>query len=321
MEIFLAAKAIQSGNLVAFPTETVYGLGANAFDAKAVANIFATKGRPADNPVIVHVSDSAMLKQVVEEVPPIAQKLMAAFWPGPLTILLKKSELVPDIVTAGSNLVAVREPNHPMALELIQASGVPIAAPSANRSGRPSPTTADFVRNEYPQADFPILDGGATQHGIESTVIDLSTENPQILRPGAITKDMIEKVLGMPISQSLFHGEVAPKSPGTKYQHYQPNCPVIAIAPERWGSDLDKSVDLEGKVGTIAWQNDWPKLHLIQVLAVVQSEEDYARQLYSILLRADELGLDYVLLPLVEDVGLGNAINDRLSRAASQIWS
>lgn len=220
-----AVDRIKTGEIVAFPTETVYGLGADAFNPEAVAKIFALKGRPADNPLIVHIDRFEALKPLVNAIPEAAEKLARAFWPGPLAIILLKNSRIPDIVTAGLNKVAVRCPNHPLALDLIRQTG-PLAAPSANKSGRPSPTSAAHVELDF-GIDFPVLDGGMCDVGIESTVLDLTTEVPIVFRPGAISAEMIESVLGKPVSvfSNSERLEIVP-SPGLKYTHYAPKAAV-----------------------------------------------------------------------------------------------
>ena len=195
-ELKRAGAVIRAGGLVAFPTETVYGLGGNALDADASRRIYAAKGRPSDNPLIVHISDFSQVYMLAEDVPETARKLADAFWPGPLTMILPKSELVPETTTGGLNTVALRMPNHPAALGLIEQAGVPIAAPSANRSGRPSPTTAAHVFEDMDGKIPMILDGGEVEIGVESTIVDLTGEAPMVLRPGYISREMLEQVLG-----------------------------------------------------------------------------------------------------------------------------
>lgn len=226
----LGGRIIRSGGLVAFPTETVYGLGANGLDGGAVAGIFEAKGRPSDNPLILHIAKKSDVKQLWRHVPDEARRLMDAFWPGPLTLIFIKSEIVPDEVTAGLDTVAVRMPEHRTALALIRAAGVPIAAPSANLSGRPSPTTAEHVLADMDGRIDMIIDGGPCRVGVESTVLTL-VGKPTILRPGGITREMLEQVIG-PVEVSpavlapLKEGETA-ASPGMKYRHYAPDCEVI----------------------------------------------------------------------------------------------
>lgn len=219
-----AAYLIQSGALVAFPTETVYGLGADALNPKAVLKIFTAKNRPADNPLIVHIADLSELSRLVADVSTLTQKIIDAFWPGPLSIVFKKSELVPDEATAGLDTVVIRFPSHPTALQLISMAGTPIAAPSANRSGNVSPTTAQHVLEELDGAIPLILDDGTIEFGLESTVIDCTSSIPTLLRPGSITKEQIEEVVG-PVNVA---GDLEkPASPGMKYKHYSPSTPVL----------------------------------------------------------------------------------------------
>lgn len=216
-------KLIQSGEVVAFPTETVYGLGADAWNPSAIKKVFEIKGRPSDNPLIIHVSELKDVYDFADEVPVAAKKMMDAFWPGPLTIVLKKKPKVLDLITAGLNTVAIRMPDHPLASELISKTG-PLVAPSANRSGKPSPTKAEHVKKDFGNA-FPVIDGGPTKVGLESTVIDLTTEMPLILRPGMIGEEELRKALDMNIKTAS--SEVSkPRSPGQKYSHYKPHASV-----------------------------------------------------------------------------------------------
>ena len=231
-----AGRVIRSGGLVAFPTETVYGLGANGLDGEAVAKIFEAKGRPADNPLILHVAKKSDVKQLWKHVPDDAKRLMDAFWPGPLTLIFVKSDAVPEEVTAGLDTVAVRMPDHKTALALIRAAGVPIAAPSANLSGRPSPTTAEHVAADMDGRIDVILDGGPCEVGVESTVLTL-VGRPTILRPGGITREMLEQVIGEvdvspAVLRPLKEGEVA-ASPGMKHRHYAPDARVV-VAEGSW---------------------------------------------------------------------------------------
>lgn len=232
-EIQKAAEIIKKGGLVAFPTETVYGLGANGLDATAAAGIYEAKGRPSDNPLILHVANEEMLPLAVKEITPLAQKLISAFCPGPITVILPKADNVPEKVTGGLQTVGVRMPNNPVARALIAASGVPIAAPSANISGRPSPTTAEMVALDLAGKIPCILDGGECHFGVESTIVDCTGEVPVILRPGAITKEMIEAVAGrVELDQALLGTKDKPKAPGMKYTHYAPNAPLTVVEGE-----------------------------------------------------------------------------------------
>ena len=254
------AKLIQAGELVAFPTETVYGLGADGLNGEAVKKIFEAKGRPADNPLIEHVAKKSDVRKLWSRIPKQAQILMDTFWPGPLTLVGPKSDSVPDEVTAGLNTVAVRMPQNKTARALITKAGVPIAAPSANRSGRPSPTTAQHVMDDLGGRIPLIIDGGACKYGVESTVLSLEG-TPTILRPGAITREMLASLIGeVQVSGSILNpmkeGEIA-ASPGMKYQHYSPNAEVVVIqgTPEKTAKRINalyREAEAEGKIAEIA---------------------------------------------------------------------
>ena len=230
-----AGEILKSGGLVAFPTETVYGLGANALDEQAAFKIYAAKGRPSDNPLIVHIAKTEDLYRIVEEVPEEAKKLAEKFWPGPLTMIFQKKEIVPYGTTGGLDTVAVRMPNHPVALKMIEAGGGYIAAPSANTSGRPSPTTAQHVADDLDGKIEMILDGGSVGIGVESTIVDLSTGVPTILRPGYINKAMLEKVIGkVEVDPTLLSADCKqrPKAPGMRYKHYAPKADMVIVEGE-----------------------------------------------------------------------------------------
>ena len=304
-----AAARLRRGELVAFPTETVYGLGANALDAHAVAKIFAAKGRPPDNPLIVHVSDEKMLRRVVRRVPAAAKALMRKFWPGPLTLILSKKSSVPSRVTAGLPSVAVRMPEG-VARDLVAAAGVPIAAPSANLSGRPSPTTARHVAEDFP--DVFVLDGGSTKHGVESTVVAL--DPPTILRQGALSEDFLGKMVPG-LRRAASSGRVAPGiSPGTKYKHYAPSRPLILF--------LRKS-------SLLSYAQKHPRALILcptplsslfpkqRTLPLGTSPEEIARGLFAAL-RTRRRGSELLVLA-VPRRGLGRTIMDRLERAATRI--
>lgn len=220
-----AAELIKKGEVAVFPTETVYGLGANTFDKNAVRKIFEVKGRPMDNPLIVHIADISQAEELAAEIMPAARKVMRAFMPGPITVIVKKSHLIPDEVSAGLDTVGIRFPSHPVAQEFIKACGVPVAAPSANTSTKISPTTAEHVYEDLKGKVDVILQGGSCQVGIESTIIDMSTDTPTVLRPGGITEEMLAEVLG---EVKTFSGKiVVAKAPGMKYKHYAPDCEMV----------------------------------------------------------------------------------------------
>jgi L-threonylcarbamoyladenylate synthase len=313
-----AAGILRAGGTVAFPTETVYGLGANALDAVAVAKIFQAKERPGWDPVIVHVCDLSMLEGLIE-VPPQAWALIGAFWPGPLTLLLPRADLIPEIVTAGRPLMGVRMPAHPVALELIRTAGVPVAAPSANRFGRTSPTTAAHVLEDLDGRIDAVLDGGATTVGVESTVLDVG--EMLIYRPGAVTVEMISAVAGAArvFSGGALAGE-APESlpsPGVGLRHYAPRARLVLVegevemresvaglkdSGERVGVMLPDGWDV-GKGREFRW-GSWG------------DREALARRLFAGLRELDEAGVNVIVCPVPEAGGLGDALRDRLRKAA-----
>lgn len=317
--VSLAAELLRNGGTVAFPTETVYGLGANALDESAVAFIFAAKERPSWDPLIIHVSDRTML-ETVAIVTPQAEKLIAAFWPGPLTLLLPRTANIPDAVTAGRPLVAVRMPAHPLALALIGAAAVPIAAPSANRFGRTSPTTAEHVLQDLDGRCDAILDGGPTTVGVESTVLDPG-QIPMILyRPGAITLEMIESVAG---SVEIFQPEhnAAPESlpsPGLGIRHYAPRARLILVNSE---SDLYQQAILLAQAGEhlgVMLPEGWtvPVAAEIFPWDVWNNAAGLAHNLFAGLRSLDSRGVTTILCPMPESEGIGVAIRDRLEKAS-----
>lgn len=324
-----AGQALREGALVAFPTETVYGLGANALDAAAVSGIFAAKGRPADNPLIVHISDRASLEMLASDIPDVAERLMARFWPGPLTLVFHRRPAVPDIVTAGLDTVAVRMPVHPIALRLIQLAGVPVAAPSANRSGRPSPTTAAHVMEDMEGRVPLVVDGGACEVGVESTVLDVTARPPMILRPGGVTREMLEQAVGEIAMDPALSGTAArPRSPGMKYTHYAPVAPMTLYAgdPEAVAAALRQSA-LElaargNRVGVLCsqeWMDSWPSPHagIIPLAAGRRDQpETLASGIFSALRTFDTLGVDVILAEGIRETGIGHAIMNRLRKAA-----
>jgi L-threonylcarbamoyladenylate synthase len=325
--IKLGANLIKTGGLVAFPTETVYGLGANGLDEKAVANIFIAKGRPQDNPLILHVASQEEVKPLVKSIPIEAKIVMERFWPGPLTILFKRSNLVPDIITAGLDTVAIRMPNHPIAIELIKTSGVPIAAPSANTSGKPSPTAASHVACDLSGKIDMIIDGGSTGIGVESTVLDLSGDEPMILRPGGVTledlKEIIPKVVE-DLSIIKDDKDIVPKSPGQKYRHYAPKAEMIVFTGE-----VEAMVDAiktcakehikQGQtVGIMATEETKDKYKEGIIIAVGnrKDKKTIAHNLFNTIRLFDEKNVDIILSEGVDIEDIGTAIMNRLKKAS-----
>jgi len=318
-EIEQAAKILREGGTVAFPTETVYGLGANALDEAAIAKIFAAKGRPSWDPLIVHVSDKMMLTRLALSIVKY-EKLIQHFWPGPLTLLLPRTEQVPDAITAGRPLVGVRMPSHPLALALIRAAGVPIAAPSANRFGHTSPTTADHVLEDLDGRIDAVLDGGPTTVGVESTVLDPNQSPMLIYRPGAITPEMIEQVAG-PVR--IFQPAVAPTenpaglpSPGIGIRHYAPRAKLILVASEEELHQQEEQHAGE-KIGALlpeGWMAK-PSTEVFQ-WASWSDGQALAQRLFAGLRELDARGVTTILCPLPEASGVGLAIRDRLEKAA-----
>lgn len=327
-----AGDVIRRGGLVAFPTETVYGLGADGMDEKASAKIYEAKGRPSDNPLILHIADIKELDKIVMDIPQKAKLLMDKFWPGPMTLIFRKKDEVPYGTTGGLDTVAVRFPSHPVARELILAAGTPIAAPSANTSGRPSPTTADHVIEDMDGRIDMIVDGGTVGIGIESTIVDVTQDTPMILRPGYITKAMVEEIVGtvgvdkVVTARSIeeIGGDYKPKAPGMKYRHYAPKAEltmydgdtgkVVAVINE-----LAAKESAEGKrVGIIATDETKDKYTSGQVVSIGtrKDEESIARGLYGILRDFDRMDVDIIYSETFYDDDLGQAIMNRLIKAA-----
>lgn len=329
-KIALAAAVIRGGGLVAFPTETVYGLGANALDEAAVQRIFKAKARPSDDPLIVHICKIEDLAHVADTIPDLVKVLAKAFWPGPLTLVLPKSRLIPANVSAGLNNVAVRIPAHPVALALLESAGVPIAAPSANRFGHTSPTTAAHVQQDLGAYIDMILDGGETTVGVESTVLDLTQTPPFILRPGGLTREELERIIGPVGLQEKGQGSLGPQvSPGLLDSHYAPHARLILCMGEvPYALEkiilLAKSLLEEGlRVGLLLADEDQNRCLIpntpIITLGSAKDLPQIARSLYAGLHKLDDLGVDVILARSFEVHGLGLAINDRLTRAASQV--
>ena len=298
------AEIIKSGGLVAFPTETVYGLGANALDAEAVRRIYETKGRPSDNPLILHVSSIEMTEELVE-LNWRARMLMEKFWPGPLSIALPAKEVIPSRTRGGLPTAAVRMPDAPVALALIKFSNLPIAAPSANISGRPSPTDAETVRRDVGDKIPLVIDGGETRFGVESTVIDMTGEHAVLLRPGGLAKEDIESELGeevlLPQDQTIIK-----RSPGTRYRHYAPNVPLILAAPDEIPADAENWAWMG-----VAEPNGNPAKKI-----KFRDDAEYARELFRAMRALEKSGVSAIYAEIPEERGIGLALKDRLVRAA-----
>ncbi|GIN69756.1 threonylcarbamoyl-AMP synthase [Bacillus sp. J14TS2] len=322
-----AAQYIRDNEIVAFPTETVYGLGANAGSDKAVARIFAAKGRPSDNPLIVHIAEYQQLEKLVMEISEQVRLLISAFWPGPLTLIFpKKPGELSEHVTAGLDTVAIRMPSHPVALALIRASGLPIAAPSANRSGKPSPTTAKHVEQDLNGEIAGILDGGATGVGLESTVLDCTGQVPVILRPGGITKEELENVISdkIEVASNTIEKKSAPRAPGMKYTHYSPSAPLYLVDGKvDWIQDLIDEKRKEGlKVGMLASAETKQKYKADLVLDVGSRHnlDHVAHQLYNSLREFDKSNVEIIYSEIFPQTGVGAAIMNRLEKAAGHQW-
>ena len=309
-----AVTVLRAGGLVAFPTETVYGLGADAGNPAAIRKIFETKGRPAAHPVIVHLADAVQLANWAREVPATAHMLARKFWPGPLTLILSRASGVSDVVTGGQDTVALRVPSHPLAQQLLARFGGGIAAPSANRHGRVSATTADHVRREFGAAVGCVLDGGEAGIGIESTIIDLSRGRATLLRPGWITAGEIEKTLGTPLAAP---GVDAPRAPGSLAAHYAPRTP-LTLAEGDLALELAASFVRQGRrVAVLARSKERPMLKGLEWAAAAQDAAGYAHALYANLRRLDEAGCDAIIVERPPQTPEWAAINDRLARAAT----
>lgn len=317
LEIQQAAERLRAGELVAFPTETVYGLGADALNPEAAAKIFAAKGRPADHPLIVHLPDAAQLPIWASSIPREAIALARAFWPGPLTLILKRSDEVPDIVTGGQDTVGLRVPGHPVALELLRAFGSGVAAPSANRFGRISPTTAAHVREELGERVSMVLDGGPCEVGIESTILDLSRDTPMILRPGAITADDIAAVIGRQPGQHPAAEQVdtaAPRVSGSLAAHYAPRTPLAVLTIDDLVATLQQGPSDNTVVLARRPQPPGASCRLWREAPV--DAAGFAHDLYAALRDLDHLGAARILVEAPEASPSWQAVADRLGRAA-----
>lgn len=322
-----AGKILKEGGLVAFPTETVYGLGANALDEKAAGKTYAAKGRPSDNPLIVHIARTEDLEGIVKEVPASVKSIAERFWPGPLTMIFDKNEKVPLGTTGGLETVAIRMPDDEIARELILAGGGYISAPSANTSGRPSPTTAQHVAEDLDGKIEMILDGGSVEIGVESTILDMTVTPPMILRPGAVTREMLCEVIGeVSVDAALLseNSTEAPKAPGMKYRHYAPKAEMIIV--EGAADEAVKAIRqiayeqtrLGYKVGIIATSESVGEYTtgLVKTIGSRENEKTVARNLYKVLRDFDEEEVDYIYSEAFDEAGIGTAVMNRLGKAA-----
>lgn len=317
-DISLAGEILKNGGLVAFPTETVYGLGANALDENAVKNIYKAKGRPSDNPLIVHIADKKDIAPLVKEITPKAQMLIDAFFPAPLTIILNKSEKVGKVVSGGLETVAIRMPENEIAQKVIKASGCPIAAPSANTSGLPSPTKARYVIEDMMGKIDAIIDGGDCEFGVESTVITLATDTPTILRPGAVTKEMLEKVIGevevaKAVTEGMKKDEVA-ASPGMKYKHYAPKAKVVIVNADK--KEYENFVNSKKDAFALCYEGDDVTIPKV-TFGKENDDLSQARELFDALRKLDEMGAKKVYARIPHITGVGMAVYNRLIRAAA----
>ncbi len=312
-----AAQIIRSGGLVAFPTETVYGLGADALNADAVRKIFIAKERPFDDPLIVHIAHVHQLELLARHIPQRAWDLVKKFWPGPLTLVLPKTDRVPSVTTGGLDTVAVRAPAHPIARRLVELSERPIAAPSANRFGRPSPTTAQHVREDLDGRIDLILDGGPTPIGVESTVLDLTQDPPMILRPGGVTLEALQEILGEVRLLGSALSEAAKRSPGTRWRHYAPQAKLILAEPAELEQIVGDVLRSGRRVGVMIRESRlWTAADSLRVIQMPLDLSEYARRLFAALRELDAHGVEVIVVERVEERGLGRAIMDRLRKAA-----
>ncbi|HET9662852.1 MAG TPA: L-threonylcarbamoyladenylate synthase [Burkholderiales bacterium] len=313
-DIERAVEILRAGGLVAFPTETVYGLGADASNAAAVRKIFAAKGRPHDHPLIVHIADAIQMAAWASDIPKHAHLLAQRFWPGPLTLVLQQAADVSDLITGRQKTIALRAPVHPVARALLARFGGGIAAPSANRYGRVSATTAEHVRREFGDEIDCILDGGATDLGIESTIVDLSGATPSVLRCGVITEGMLEEALGVPLAAP---GRASPRAPGTHERHYAPQTPLMVMEPDLL-LELASSLSRQGKrVAVLARSAKQPLLSGMTWIGAPSNPAGYAHDLYANLRLLDEAGCDAILAEAPPTDMEWAAIRDRLTRASA----
>ena len=327
-ELLEAAEILRNGGLVAFPTETVYGLGANALDEAAAKKIYAAKGRPSDNPLIAHISSMEELPALVRGIPEVGRKLAEKYWPGPLTMIFPKKDVVPYGTTGGLDTVAVRMPSDPVASRLIRLAGIPVAAPSANTSGRPSPTRAEHVIEDMDGKIEMILDGGQVGIGVESTIVDVSGPVPTLLRPGAVTLEMLRETLGQvevdPVILGPVKGDMKPKAPGMKYRHYAPKADMVLVEGAMEdvvayiNREAAKAMEAGKKVGIICTRESrelYPQ-GILEVIGSRSQEETVAHNLFAVLRDFDGRQVDCIFSESFSEDRLGQAIMNRLCKAA-----
>ncbi len=318
----LAAEILRQGGLVGIPTETVYGLGANGLDPEAVSHIFQAKGRPQDNPLILHIPEASWLERYCKEIPLTAYQLAKAYWPGPMTMILKRKDIVPDVVTAGMDTVGMRCPSHLLCREIIALAQVPVAAPSGNTSGRPSPTTAEHMLEDMNGKIDAIVDGGPCSVGVESTIIDLTCQPPRLLRPGGITLEQLESVLGEvavdPAVTRLMGAGEKPKAPGMKYRHYAPKAPVTVVAGEGAASAAyivahaapgDGVICFDEYAGSFSQQ-------VVRTMGPARDKGEQARHIFDDLRAFDHTQVSAIWAQCPDSKGIGLAITNRLNKAA-----
>lgn len=321
-QIAQAAAILRAGGLLGIPTETVYGLGASGLDSEAVGRIFQAKGRPQDNPLILHIPSADWLEKYCKGIPPAAYALAERFWPGPLTMVLRRAEMVPDVVTAGLDTVGMRCPAHSLCRAVIAAAGVPVAAPSGNTSGRPSPTTAEDMLQDMDGKIDAILDGGPCAVGVESTIVDLTGETPRLLRPGGITLEQLESVLGhvtvdAAVTEQLKEGE-RPRAPGMKYRHYAPKAPVTVVTGEPAQSAAYIAAHACAGDGVLCFDE---YAHLfpgctVERLGSAERPEEQARHVFGALRRFDGTAVSAIWAQCPHSEGMGLAVANRLNKAA-----
>lgn len=313
-EIKKAVTILRSGGLVAFPTETVYGLGADASNPDAVKKIFSAKGRPTSHPVIVHLSDISQLDQWASEIPELALKLAERFWPGALTLILKRNKKISDVITGGQDTIGIRIPSHPLAQQLLQEFGGGIAAPSANKFGRISSTTAEHVKKNFGEEIEMILEGGPCEVGIESTILDLSGDMPRLLRPGSIDQKLLSTVLN-----SVVHtgNKNSPRVSGALASHYAPHTPVLLIDTNEFKAAVTRYLHAQQFIGALTFSTESIRHSHCKWISVSNDANEYARNLYANLHILDQLNFDFILIESPPETPEWAAINDRLKRAAA----